>query len=171
MNDTLLTDLLALLESTKLHDLVGLINQDTKAVRLKLLVDVEMLAPEKIAFVLSLRHFVSLDELGRSNQLIGDELVDVEDEGFVLLNGVVDVLVHLCDLCLHTSEDSEVVLDFLLFLIADGSVLFDLPGCCLVVLSKLGRFRSLFWRLYSQRVLFTLGCLGYIRRSPTLAKG
>ena len=60
---------------------------------LELLVNVQMLAPEKFALVLAGGNFVTLDEFGRNNQLVSHELLNIEDEGPVLLNTILNIAV------------------------------------------------------------------------------
>ena len=101
--------------------------------RLELLINVQVLAPEQIPFVLSCCHFESLYELGRADKLISQKHLNVEHEWLVLDDAMLYVSVQLGNFVFDAPEHGQIVLDFLFYRIADPLLGLELPGSVLLL--------------------------------------
>lgn len=137
LDQSLLSIFLALFESTELHYFRVLVDENAEAMRLELLVDVQVLPPEQETFVLSGGHLVALDEFCRYDQFVLHELLDVEDEGSVLIDAVLNVAVEANDFLLHAPEHGEVVLYLFFGFITNPLLPLKFPRLVLVVLGVL----------------------------------
>ena len=137
LDDALLSDLFALSEGAQLHDLVVLVNKDTEAMGLELVVDVKVLTPEEVALVSTHFDMVSFDKLGRADQLVGQELLNIEYERPVFVDAILNILVQLRDFSLDLPQNSQLILDLRFGRVADPLLVLEPPRHLIIILAHL----------------------------------